>query len=147
MSEPIYRELRAKAAHARNHVEDEWHAFTRHWSQPHYDDHQQPPSPAPAEHPMATLIKEIVDDIQAVAAKVESIDPAAADRLAALNGNPVADALLAASHIPVADLAPVVAVIQTLGELTRPADPETPADAPDGADVGQDPQPQTGVAQ
>lgn len=102
-----------------------------------------PPFQAPAPQPvnLGTTLQEepvsVVTDLQnfahelaAKAAELEqTVLPAAAGHLAALEGNPVVDSLLNAVHVPPEALAIVVATIQGLEELYKPTDavPAAPA--------------------
>ena len=109
------------AEQAGGHVAAAWRKIRAHHG---YHDHQQQPAPPEAD---MSLIAELKQDAIDLAAKFGTVDEAAADKLAALEGNPVADALLDALHVPPADLEPVVAMLKTLGSLVpkpQPAEAE-----------------------
>ena len=99
------------------------HAITSHHPHPRYHDHQQPQEG----HPMSLTVTEVKNVLTDLGHQLEALDAPAVDKLAALAGNPVVDALLEAAHVPAGDLAPVVAMLQTLGQLVpkpAPADGE-----------------------
>jgi hypothetical protein len=115
--EQILDDLEHLAEQAGGHVAAAWRKIHAGHG---YDGQQQQNTP---EDPVS-VIAELKQDALDLAAKFGTVDEAAADKLAALEGNPVADALLEALHVPPADLEPVVAMLKTLGALVPKPEPQ-----------------------
>ena len=120
MTEPIFAELEHKLEHGRDAVEHDiregWDAFRELIPHRRYHDPDAAAIPA-TEEPAMNLITELKNDAQKLAAKFDGIDEAAAAKMAALEGNPVLDALVSAAHVPPNALSIVVDVLKGLGEI------------------------------
>jgi hypothetical protein len=112
-------------------LEHDWQAFTRRL--PHHH-HGATMAATPAPEAAMNVITTIEQDFEKVAAEVrlfaeEKLPPVAA-KIQALEGNPVADALLRAAHVPVEALDIAVRVIDGLASIYAvPAAAAAPAEA------------------
>lgn len=141
MTEQIFDGLVRDARH-------DWDAFRSHLPHRRYHDPDAVATPAP-EAPVSMLTS-VENEIHALAdhAKkiAEEVLPAAAADVAKLEGNPVAAALLSATHVPAEALPMVVDVIQRLEELYKPeTDSPAPA-APADPAMGSQPEPAPATA-
>jgi hypothetical protein len=117
---------------------DDWHDATSRLSR----HHDQPgvtmtaAAPAVTTETQMSLITEVKTELKDLALKAEGIDEAAAEKIAALEGNPVVDALLAAAHVPDTALAMAVDLLNGLaGIYPMPEDAQAAAAPAEAAPV------------
>jgi hypothetical protein len=142
--EPIEREAWDAIRRGAHALEDDLSKLTGHGR---YHQQQAPATTAATEAPVSltsTLKNDAEDvrsDLKAAAERAEEFFssklPAAVSDVEKLEGNPVAEALLSALHVPASALSGVVEVINTLAAAFPKDDQSAAVSEPETADVPQ----------